>query len=90
MSDKRKPWLLWVVAVLLAANLAMTLVDWLADPPDAQANIVEGKNWFTTTADEGRTVYLWHYWTTGEVGPNARGQIRYAGRISAGGQWQGQ
>ncbi len=80
--------LLVVVAVLLALNLAVTVVDWLVRAPEAQANIVAGKNWFTTTSPDGEVVYLWQYWTDSAVGPGATGQIKYYGKIVAGGSFQ--
>jgi hypothetical protein len=88
MHTKRTHALLVIVAVLLTANLIFTVAGWLANPRPARADVVEGKNWFSTHSDDGRTVYLWQYWTTGGLGSDAKGQVAYYGRISAGGTFQ--
>jgi len=87
MSSKKNQWLLILVAALLAANLVVTVADWLS-PETAQADIVSGKNWFTTSSEDGNTVYLWQYWTSSSVGPDAQGTIKYYGKIQAGGTFQ--
>jgi len=87
MATRRTQVLLLVVALLMAINIAVTVVDWLVDPPEAQADIVAGKNWFITTGADGRTVYLWQYVTSGPTGSSARGEIIYYGQINAGGKW---
>jgi hypothetical protein len=88
MNTKRTHILLLVVAVLLTANLVVTLFGWFANPPAARANVVEGKTWFSTTSDDGRTVYLWQYWTSGGDGPGAKGKVLYYGKITAGSTFQ--
>jgi hypothetical protein len=90
VHSNRTHLLLILAAVLLTLNLAATIGSWLFNPPAAHANIVEGKNWFSTSSDDGRVVYLWQYITPGDVGAGARGQIKYYGRITAGGGWQGE
>ena len=87
MKTHKSEILLIIVAVLLTLNLAVTVVGWLADPPEAQADIVAGKNWFTTSSPDGVTVYLWQYWTSSSVGEGATGQIKYYGMIQAGGDF---
>ena len=87
MATRRTQVLLLIVAVLLAFNVVTTVVDWLVDPPEAQADIVAGKNWFTTNGSDGQTVYLWQYMTSGPTGSNAKGEILYYGQISADGKW---
>lgn len=88
--NRRTQVLLLIVAVLLALNLAATVVDWFVRVPEARADIVAGKNWFTTSSPDGEVVYLWQYWTDSEVGPRASGQIKYYGKIVAGGAFQAQ
>jgi len=85
MSERRTQKLLIAVALLLALNLAAVVAGWLIHPSSAQADIVSGKNWFTTSSPDGTTVYLWQYWTTSEVGPAAQGTIKYYGAIRVGG-----
>jgi len=87
MNDRRTQKLLVLVAVLLTLNLVMVMAGWLLKPTNAEANVVAGKNWFSTSSQDGSTVYLWQYWTTSEVGPNATGTIKYYGMIRAGGQF---
>lgn len=87
MATRRIQILLLIVAVLLALNVVATVVDWVVDPREAQADIVAGKNWFTTNGADGRTVYLWQYVTSGSTGNNAKGMVIYYGQISADGKW---
>lgn len=88
MKMRRTNVLLVIVAALLTLNLLAVGFDLLGGPPEALADLVSGKNWFTTTSPDGRTVYLWQYWTTSEVGPNATGQIKYYGQIVADGRFE--
>jgi hypothetical protein len=87
MHDRRTQKILLLVAVLLTLNLVVTLGGWLVKPPLARADLVSGKNWFTTSSPDGATVYLWQYWTTSEVGPDAQGTVKYYGMIRAGGSF---
>lgn len=86
MSEKKMQWLLIVVAVLLSVNLVCMVADWLIEPDIAQADIVSGKNWFTTSTPDGSTLYLWQYWSSG-VGPQAEASVQYYGMIKAGGEF---
>jgi len=83
MKSRKTEILLVMVAVLLALNLVAVAVDWLGGAPEARADMVPGKNWFTTSSPDGRTVYLWHYWTSSSVGPNSSGEVKYYGQIVA-------
>jgi len=87
MKERTTQWLLIAVAVLLLANLLVTSADWLVNPRKAEANIVEGKTWFSTSSPDGQTVYLWQYWSSSEVGPNAKAKVFYYGRVAAGGDF---
>ena len=87
MRERKTQWLLMLVAVLLTINLIVTVADWLLDPAPAEANLVSGKNWFTTASPDGEIIFLWQYWTSSEVGPNAKGTVKYYGRIKAGGHF---
>lgn len=87
MNKRGTQVLLVVVAVLLVLNLAVTVADLFVTTPEAKADIVSGKNWFTTTSDEGGTVHLWQYWANG-VGPHASAEMKYYGMIKAGGSFQ--
>ena len=75
--------LLILVALLLAANLMVNL-GFVTTP--AHANIVEGKNIFSTTAPDGQTVYLWGYQTSGTLG-DQQVQAEYYGSISTSGKF---
>jgi hypothetical protein len=88
MESKTLRTLLVVMIVLLAANLIFVTVDRFAQPREARADIVSGKNFFSTSSPDGRVVYLWQYWTSSEVGVSASAQIKYYGMISAGGPWE--
>ena len=52
--------LLAVAIALLAANLIVALSGHDATTP-AMADIVSGKNYFSTHSPDGRTIYLWYY-----------------------------
>ncbi len=54
--------LLVLVALLLGVNLVVKIVE---SVPDAQADVVEGKNIFSTHSTDGRTIYLWGYTQAG-------------------------
>ena len=56
--------LLVIVALLLAANLIVHLAG---SVQNAEANIVEGKNIFSTNEPDGKTVYLWGYTQAGSL-----------------------
>ncbi|MDP8224579.1 MAG: hypothetical protein P9L99_14555 [Candidatus Lernaella stagnicola] len=88
MRNRKSQVLLILVAILLGLNVLVTVVDWFVATPEAQANIVSGKNWFTTTSEDGHRVYMWQYWNNG-VGEHAEGQIKYYGEIAVGGEFQG-
>jgi hypothetical protein len=87
MKNDRLSVLLVIVAVLLTLNLVLGVVGLVQNPREAEANIVSGKNWFTTTTSDAATVHLWQYWNNG-VGEHAEGQIKYYGQITAGGDFQ--
>ncbi|NLH50111.1 MAG: hypothetical protein GX444_16150 [Myxococcales bacterium] len=88
MESKTLRTLLVVMIALLCANLVFMAMDRLAPPREARADIVAGKNFFSTSSPDGRVVYLWQYWTSSEVGVSASAQIKYYGMISAGGPWE--
>lgn len=79
--------LLTVVATLLAINLAATLATGINAKP-AYADIVSGKNYFTTHTPDGRTVFLWYYDYQGAPSADAQAFVKYLGRIDVSGQFE--
>lgn len=80
--------LLVLVALLLAANLAMNLTG-RETPAPAFADIVSGKNYFSTHSPDGRTVFLWYYDYSGAPS-ESNAYIRYLGQIAVGGTFSKQ
>ena len=82
MKEKIMIAMLVLVAILLAVNLIVSLNG----PRAAQADIVSGKNFFSTHSPDGTTVYLWAYQYTG-TGLGAKPNMKYFGQVSAGGEF---
>jgi len=82
-----------VIGVLIGmvVGLAFALVVTQFSPKglvhEAQANIVEGKTWFSTSSPDGTVVYLWNYDYEG-TGEDLRAKVRYYGQIRAGGDFE--
>ncbi|MBZ0273061.1 hypothetical protein K8I61_13560 [bacterium] len=85
MPDARKLYaLLVILALLLAADIAIRLgALQLVTPRDARADIVSGKNHFSTHSPDGRSVYLWYYEFEGVATRNAT--VEYLGKIDVDG-----
>jgi len=75
--------LLAAIVLLLAANFVAMTLHHGAGPDPAWANIVSGKNHFTTQSPDGKTVYLWYY--NYEPASETNAKIVYLGQIQAGG-----
>lgn len=75
--------LLIIIVVLLAANLAKNHIE----IPEAQANIVEGKNIFSTHSPDGTTVYLWGYSQAGSFN-DATVKAYYYGKVDTTGEFK--
>ena len=76
--------LLILVAFLLTANLLLQFVEPVTS---AQADIVGGKNIFSTHSPDGQTIYLWGYTHTGTLA-DSQVQAFYYGSISLDGKLQ--
>jgi hypothetical protein len=72
-----------IVASLLALNLIISMGSAVRT---AQADIVQGKNIFSTTSPDGQTVYIWGYSQTGSFN-DAKVNAVYFGEISVGGSF---
>jgi hypothetical protein len=79
--------LLAVIAFLLAINLISVIVHPSAPmgPDPAWANIVSGKNHFTTHTPDGRTIFLWFY--NYEPANEMNAKVYYLGQIDVGGKF---
>lgn len=76
--------LLMLVALLLAANLMVSLGF---KTGEAKADIVEGKNVFSTHSPDGSTIYLWGYTQTGSL-QDFNVKVQYFGKIGTEGTFQ--
>lgn len=76
--------LLGLVALLLAANLMVNLTGPVAT---ARADIVEGKNIFSTHAPDGKTIYVWGYTQTGSL-HQSNVEAIYYGSIAVDGKFK--
>jgi len=75
--------LLSVIAILLALNLVVGSGGFVKP---ALADIVEGKNVFSTTSPDGSTVYIWGY-TQKNTLDSSTVEAEYFGKISVGGNF---
>ena len=73
--------ILVLIALLLAANL---IVQMGGVTSEARADIVEGKNVFSTHSPDGQTVYLWGYTQTGSFN-DSKVEGFYYGKITPAG-----
>lgn len=73
--------LLAAVALLLAANIILSFNGRTQNA--AMADIVSGKNYFTTHSPDGRIVYLWYYDYSGTAF-DKNAYVSYLGQIEAG------
>ncbi|MCZ7586047.1 MAG: hypothetical protein M5R36_23470 [Deltaproteobacteria bacterium] len=86
-ANSRAVRLLLVVAIaLLALDVGLRLAGH-DEPTPAQADIVSGKNYFTTHSPDGRTVYLWYYDYSGAV-TQKDAYVQFLGEIGVGGTFK--
>jgi len=80
--------LLVAVVLLLAVNFMVYLAGPSAlAPRPAMADIVSGKNYFSTHSPDGQTIYLWYYDYRGTPSEK-QAFVEYMGRISTGEKFQ--
>jgi hypothetical protein len=77
--------LLAALVILLAANLVSFVIHPSSGPDPAWANIVSGKNHFTTHTPDGRTIFLWFY--NYEPANEMNAKVYYLGQIDVGGKF---
>ena len=78
--------LLAAVVILLAANLIVMTGRSFSVATPAMADIVTGKNNFTTHSPDGRTVYMWYYDQGTPMDKTAA--VFYLGQIQVGGKFE--
>ena len=78
--------LLAALVVLLFANLMATYGKPISLASPAMADIVSGKNYFTTHSPDGRSVYLWYYDYQGTAF-DKDATVTYLGQVEVGGKY---